>query len=234
MPRDLLLAPAHDRERSLGWLALAWMEFFCVHGPGQVVGQPVEHGDEYSYFIVDCYAVGDHPSNNHMLYDSAFLSRPKGCDKSGLGARLAMFEAFGPCRFAGWAKGGERYEDPWGLGFSYTYVAGEPMGKHIKSPVIQCMATEEGQVANVYETIYYNLTGDGQDGLPPPPLSFVPGVQAGLIKILLPGGGEIRTATASSASKDGKRETFVVFRPGRRNAPLRDPRIAHYVPDRDA
>jgi hypothetical protein len=86
------------------------------------------------------------------------------------------------------------------------------MGKHIKSPVIQCMATEEGQVANVYETIYYNLTGDGQDGLPPPPLSFVPGVQAGLIKILLPGGGEIRTATASSASKDGKRETFVVFR----------------------
>lgn len=145
MPRDLLLAPAHDRDRSLGWLAVAWMEHFCVHGPGQVVGQPVEMGDEYTYYVVDCYAVGDHPSNNHMLYDSAFLSRPKGCDKSGLGARLALFEAFGPCRFGGWARGGEVYEDPWGLGFRYVYQPGEPMGKHIKSPIIQCMATEEGQ-----------------------------------------------------------------------------------------
>ena len=57
---------------------------------------------------------------------------------------------------------------------------------------------------------------------PPPPLSLIPGVQAGLLKILLPGGGEIRTATASSAAKDGKRETFVVFRPGRRDAPLQN------------
>ena len=84
------------------------------------------------------------------------------------------------------------------------------------------MATEEGQVANVYETIYYNLVGGDEDGTPPPPLSLIPGVQAGLLKILLPGGGEIRTATASSAAKDGKRETFVVFRPGRRDAPLQN------------
>lgn len=77
MPRTLVRAPGHDRNRSLGWLCIAWMEHFCVHGPGDVQGQRVEHADEYTGFVVDCYAVGDHASNNHMLYDSVFFSRPK-------------------------------------------------------------------------------------------------------------------------------------------------------------
>lgn len=78
MPRTRLVAPEHDRSRSLGWLAVAWMEHFVVHGPGAVMGQRVAHGDEYTGFIVDCYAMGEARSNNHMLYDSAFWSRPKG------------------------------------------------------------------------------------------------------------------------------------------------------------
>lgn len=205
MPRTLVRAPEHDRTRSLGWLAVAWMEYFVLHGPGDVQGQPVEHGDEYTGFIVDCYALGDRPQNTHRLYDSAFLSRPKGCDKSGLAARFALFEALGPCRFDGWATGGEVYEDPWGLGFRYTYQPGEPMGRHVTAPFIRIMATEEQQVGNVYETIYYNLTDD--DSL----LSQVPGIDAALGRVLLPGGGEIRPSTASSASKDGGKETFVAF-----------------------
>ncbi len=204
MPRTLVRAPGHDRARSLGWLATAWMEHFLVHGPGNVQGEPVRHGDEYTGFIVDCYAVGDNPMNNHRLYDSAFLSRPKGTDKSGLGARLVMFEAFGPNQFAGWARGGEVYTDPWGLGFEYRYEPGEPMGEHTVAPVIRCLATEEGQTANVYETVYFNLTDEDA------PLSKVPGADAGLERILLPFGGKILVSTASSASKDGGRETFCV------------------------
>lgn len=169
----------------------------------------MEHGDEYTFFVVDCYALGEAPSNNHMIYDSAFFSRPKGCDKSGLGARLALFEALGPCRFAGWAKGGEVFEDPWGLGFRYVYSPGEPMGRAIKAPVIQCMATEVGQVGNVFETIWYNLGGaDDYEDDELPPLMGVPGICMNQEKVLLPKGGEIRVATASSAAKDGGRETF--------------------------
>lgn len=145
MGRTLVRRSDHDRNKSLGWLAVAWIEHFVVHGPGAITGEPVRHGDEYTGFIVDCYAVGSERRNNHLLYDSAFLSRPKGCDKSGLAARLALFEALGPCRFAGWAKGGETYEDPWGLGFTYVYEPGEPMGAHIGAPLIRIMATEEGQ-----------------------------------------------------------------------------------------
>lgn len=206
MPRTLVRAVEHDRHRSLGWLAVAWIEYFTVHGRGDAQGMPVRHGDELTGFIVDCYAVGDAPTNNHLLYDSVFLSRPKGCDKSGNCSRLALFEALGPCRFDGWAAGGEVYRDPWGLGFSYVYSAGEPMGKHVRDPMVRVLATEEGQTRrNVYDSIYFNLTDDDA------PLSRVPGVDAGLTRTFLPGGGEIRPSTASSAAKDGGLETFAVF-----------------------
>lgn len=177
------------------------MEFFVVHGRGDAAGMPVTHGDEFAGFVVDCYALDE---TGRQLYDSAFFSRPKGCDKSGLGARFALFEAFGPCRFAGFAHGGEVYEDPWGLGFQYEYLPGEPMGRHVVQPMIRVLATEEGQTGNVYDSIYYNLTDD--EAL----LSQV-GADAGLTRVFLPGGGEIRPSTASSASKDGGLETFVVF-----------------------
>lgn len=202
MPRRLIRAPSHSRSRSLGWLAVAWLEYFSVHGPGDVQGEHVVHGDEYTAFLVDCYAL---ESAGRRLYDSAFLSRPKGCDKSGLGARLSLFEALGPCRFVGWAEGGEVYKDPWGLGFEYVYTAGEPRGRPVKVPFIRCMATEEGQSGNTYDSIYYNLSD------PAAPLSAVPGLNAGLTRVLLPGGGEITPSTASSAAKDGGKETFVVF-----------------------
>ncbi|MGW1844816.1 DUF5753 domain-containing protein [Streptomyces sp. NPDC001966] len=40
-------------------MAVAWIEYFVVHGPGDVQGEPVRHGDEYTGFVVDCYAVDD-------------------------------------------------------------------------------------------------------------------------------------------------------------------------------
>jgi len=200
MPRRVITAKDHNRDRSLGWLLLAWMEYFCVHGPGDVQGEPVQHGDEVSGFIVDCYTLDD---DGRRLYDSAFFSRPKGCDKSGLCGRIGLTESLGPCRFLDWAEGGEVYTDPWGLGFEYEYQPGEPMGRPVRVPYIRCLATEEGQTGLVYDTIHFNLI----DG----PLSQVPGMNAGLTRVLLPGGGEITPSTAASASKDGGKETFVGF-----------------------
>jgi len=202
MPRTLVRAPDHDRMRSLGGLAVAWIEYFVLHGPGAVQGMSVELGDEYAGFVMDCYALEE---EGRRLYDHAFLSRPKGTNKSGLGAMFALFEALGPARFSGYAEGGEAYEDSWNLGFRYEYEPGEPMGKHVHVPIIRIMATEEGQTGNVYDTIFYNLTDD--EAL----LSRIPGIDPGRTRIYLPFGGEIIPSTASSASKDGGRETFVVF-----------------------
>lgn len=197
MPRSLIRAPHHSRTRSLGWLVLAWLEHWAVHGPGDVQGEPVVHGDELSGFLADAYAVGD---DGRRLYDSVFLSRPKGADKSGLAARLALAEALGPVRFAGFAEGGEVYRSH---GFAYRYAAGEPMGRPVSVPYIRCLATEETQVGNVYDAVYFNLANG--------PLSEVPGIDAGLTRTLLPGGGEITPSTAASSSKDGGKETFCVF-----------------------
>lgn len=142
MPRTLVRAPGHDRLRSLGGLAIAWIEALVRHGPGAVQGMEVTLNDEFAGFVMDCYAL---LPEGKRIYDHVFLSRPKGTNKSGLASYIAQFEALGPCRFAGFAAGGEKYEDPYGLGFSYEYEPGEPMGKPVHVPMIRIMATEEGQ-----------------------------------------------------------------------------------------
>ena len=206
MPRRVIKnSKLHDRNKSLGYLALWFIESFVVHGRGDVVGMQIEYGDEYAGFILDCYALD---GNGKRLYGSAFFSRPKGCDKSGLAAAIALFEAFGPCRFDAWAEGGETYTF---LGKTHTYVKGEPMGKAVTQPIIRILATEEGQTGNVYDSIYYNLTNEGA---PLNALVKAYGVDAGLTRVNLPkstGGGTIEPMSSGAASKDGGLETFVVF-----------------------
>lgn len=198
MTRELIRAEEHDRNRSLGWLAIWWIETFCVHGPGDVQGTPVKLDDEFAGFILDVYALGEDGRRN---YDSAFMSRAKGRAKSELAGFIALFEGFGPARFYDWAKGGENYTYK---GKTYLYQAGEPMGIEIVAPVIRCLATEEGQAGNTYDNIHFNLTeGPLAEGLPRD--------AAGLTRIFIPGGGEIIPSTASNSSKDGGKESFIVY-----------------------
>lgn len=207
MPHELIRAPEHSRKRSMGWLAASWMQFFCIHGKGDISGTPLnpalEGGiplsDELVALTVDCYALDQ---AGRRLYESVFYSRPKGADKSGQCARFALFEGLGPCRFAGWAKGGEVFQQ---MDFRYEYQPDEPMGRFITSPFIRIMATEETQTGNVYDVIYQNC----HDG--PLRLAFSREEDIGLTRIYLPEGGEIRPSTASSAAKDGGLESFVGF-----------------------
>ena len=196
--RERVTASQHDRKNSLGWVALWWIETFCVHGPGDVQGEPVELDEEFAGFILDSYALD---GNGRRLYDSAFISRGKGRAKSELAGFITLFEAMGPARFDYFAEGGETYERD---GYTYTYQPGEPVGKLVTAPVIRCLATEEGQAGNTYDNVYFNLSeGPLANGLPRD--------AAGLTRIFLPGGGEIIPSTASNSSKDGGKETFVVF-----------------------
>ena len=196
--RELVRASQHDRTRSLGWLAVWWIETFCVHGPGDVQGTPVELDDEFTAFIVDVYGLDE---SGRRLYDSAFLSRAKGRAKSELAAFIVLFEAMGPARFSHWAGEGETYERD---GRVYRYAPGDPVGQSITAPFIRCLATEEGQAGNTYDNVYFNLTeGLLAEGLPRD--------AAGLTRIFLPGGGEIVPSTAANSSKDGGRESMVVF-----------------------
>lgn len=207
MPSEVVRAPGHSRKRSLGWLAVRWIEHFCIHGPGDIQDTPLNPAlegsiplsDELTMVTVDAYALD---SDGRRLYDSVFYSRPKGADKSGHAARIGLFEALGPCRFAGWASGGEVFE--W-LGFRHIYETGEPMGRPITYPFLRILATEEGQTGNVYDAIYHNL----KEG--PLRMAFERPDDIGLTRVYLPGGGEIRPSTASSSAKDGGKESWVDF-----------------------
>ncbi|WP_435601353.1 Terminase [Streptomyces sp. C10-9-1] len=206
MPREQVRAPEHTRRRSLG-VALAWIEWFCVHGPGDVQGRGLHprHGedalpldDEFAGLILDCYA---HDETGRRLYDTVAISRAKGRAKSELAGFVSCAEALGPVRFAGWAEGGEVFE--W-RDFRYEYEPGEPMGRPITYPFIRCLATEESQSGNTYDNIHFNFEHGplGED---------LPSASVGLTRIFLPDGGEVRPSTAAAASRDGGKETLAVF-----------------------
>jgi hypothetical protein len=101
-----------------------------------------------------------------------------------LAAWIALAEALGPTRCGGFD------------------AAREPVGVPATSPDIMCLATEEGQAGLAYSVIHLNLT----EG----PLAATPGLDAGLTRTYLPGGGIIRAGTSGAASKDGLRPTLLL------------------------
>jgi phage terminase large subunit-like protein len=168
---------------TLGWEAVDFIERFCLNGPGDVQGEPAVLTDEAIGFLLDAYEL--EPVSGKRRWKRAMLVRPKGWNKSGLGAWIALFEALGPCRFDRWDGDGK------------------PVGRRVRTPIVRCIATEESQAGNCFDTIHFNVT----EGL----LARTAGIDAGLTRINLPGGGNIRPVSAGAASKDGGRETFVLF-----------------------
>ncbi|WP_234390422.1 Terminase [Streptomyces sp. MMG1533] len=166
-------------------------EFLC-HGPGDVVGEPIELDDEFYAFIVKAYRID--PETGRRMYRRAFLSRAKGRAKSEIAGMLVCSEALFPVRFDGWD------------------ADGEPVGRPVKSPFIRCLATEEGQSGNTYDNVStmleYLIEHHGDDF---PGIDIGKSAQSSSRIILHHQRGEITPSTASSAAKDGGKETFAVF-----------------------
>jgi phage terminase large subunit-like protein len=193
------MAARKPKVLTLGLSIVSWMEHYLVHGPGDVEGQAIELDDEFASFIVRCYEVN---ADGTRKVRRATISRPKGRAKSELAAFMACAEALGPVRFSHFAKRGE--VSPWG----YAYTAGEPVGVPVKRPNISCFATELGQSGNTYDAIRYMLDPEtASEEL----LADYGRMDVGLTRIILPHGGSIEPETAKDSSKDGGKETFVVF-----------------------
>jgi hypothetical protein len=187
-------------EPSLGWAAIDWIEWFLVHGPGDVQGQPIELDEEFAAFIVKAGRVD--PKTGERLVRRAFLSRAKGRSKSGLAAMIECYEALGPCRFDHWAEAGE--VSYWG----YEYEEGEPVGKPLAYVEALNVATEEGQAGNTYDAVYYMLH---PDTCSPELLAEFGRLDVGLGRINLPNKrGYIEPVTSADTSKDGGKSTFIV------------------------
>lgn len=182
---------------SLGFQLVDWAEVMLCHGPGDLAEEPLEFDDELVAFIVGAYALD--PGNGRRLVREAVLSRAKGRAKSEVAAVLVCIEGLGPARFDHWAAEGE--VSSWG----YQYEVGEPVGRRVKSPFVRVLATEEGQTGNTYDNVHLMLT-KGHIANDP----AMRGLDVGLTRTLIPGGGKIEPCTAGAASKDGGKETFAV------------------------
>ncbi|MER7155431.1 hypothetical protein [Streptomyces lydicus] len=126
--------------------------------------------------------------------------------KSGKGpwtAGITAAEAVGPVLFAGWAKGGERYDcraRGCGCGWVYEYEPGEPMGRPWTTPLLQITATSEQQTDNVYLPLQAMIRSG--------PLAEL--MRVGEEFIRLPNGGRIDVVTSSAQSRLGNPITFAI------------------------
>lgn len=174
---------------SLGPEVADWIEAHCCHGPGDVQGEPVVLDGEWLRFLQAAYRID--PVTGRRVFDEAVLSRPKGRAKSELAGFIGVAEAFGPVRFDGWD------------------AAGQPVGRPVTSPLLKCLATEEGQAGNTFENIAF-IAGEWGKDTHPDVYGGVSGIRVyqSATALYLPHGGEVRACSAGAASKDGGRETW--------------------------
>ena len=176
---------------SVGYEVLDWIHEYTCHGVGDVQGELIDLDDEMRDHIIEAYRID--PASGRRVYNEAVLSRPKGRSKSEIAALIVVAEAFGPVRFDGWD------------------ADGQPVARPVRSPLIKCLATEEGQAGNTFSTVAFIAGEWGKDVHP-----GVYGAASGLRQyqsataIYLKQNGEIRACSSGAASKDGGLETHVV------------------------
>jgi hypothetical protein len=196
----------------------AWIEQHCVvpDGDFDLDGKkpPFELRDYQLCFIGNHYAVRSDADPD--VKSAAFVHRlsvlvdaqKKG--KSPLAAALICVEAVGPALFAGFARGGEKWDcQDFGCvcGWVYDYEPGEPMARRWSSPLIQITANSEAQTANTFDSLR-------------PMIDFGPLseqiTRTGEEVIRLPGGKQcqIVPVTAKAKSRLGQRVTYVLWDEG--------------------
>ena len=189
---------ACDDWPTLGWEIVDWIEAYLCHGPGDVQGEPFLLDVEEVQLLLDCYRLypPDHERAGRRVVSRAVYSRMKGRRKSELAGALTCAEARAPVRFDGWKTKDDKVV---------------PVGRPVRSPFIRCLATEEEQSGNTYDNVTLMLEYAAERH----PEEFggidIGRSPQGSTRIFLPGGGEIRPSTASSAAKDGGKESFTTF-----------------------
>ncbi|WP_426243711.1 hypothetical protein [Nocardioides sp. LHG3406-4] len=178
---------------SLGYGVVDWLQAYACHGPGDVMGQPLDFASdpEVEDFIIQAYELD--PETGRRKKRRAVFSAPKGRSKSEKAGLIGVAESLAEVRFDGWDANGQ------------------PVGRPVVSPFIRCLATEEKQAGNTFQNIAYIMGEWGPDAHPEI-YGGITGVRdyRRATALSLPDGGEAVLSTAGAASKDGGKETFLV------------------------
>ena len=186
--------PAFEGQKcSLGYELVDWLQEYACHGPGDVMGEPLDFAadPEIEEFIIDLYELD--PETGRRKKSIGVLSAPKGRAKSENAGLIGVGESVGPVRFDGFDANGQ------------------PVGRPVRSPFVRCLATEEKQAGNTFQNIAY-IMGEWGPDMHPEIYGGIRGVRDYMraTNISLPDGGEAVLSTAGAASKDGGKETFLV------------------------
>jgi hypothetical protein len=195
------------------WVALEWVERHCVIPDGFHKGNPYILADWQAWVFANHYRIRSDapaPTNERPLIGApAFFYRrsqivmPQKAGKGPMTAAQVCLEGMGPAMFAGFARGGEKYDcrdHRCGCGWVYEYAPGEPMGAPWPTPLIQITAYSEEQTFNIYGA-FKPMVENG-------PLAEVV-VRIGEEFTRLDNDGRIDTVTSSNQSRLGQRVTFV-------------------------
>lgn len=166
---------------TLGYDVGEWIESNLVVPDGYRKGQPYLLTDEMWRFLLHYYRLfpqaAPWPAPDTFAYYGGQLRRSQKWGKDPFGAAILWAEALGPTRFDGWN------------------ASGDPVGKPYPTPLIACLGTSEEQVDNTWRP----LVSMAQNG----PLADTPGLDIGLTRCNLPGGGRIEPVTCSARARLG-------------------------------
>jgi phage terminase large subunit-like protein len=172
--------PEGKPDHSLGIGVLNWCSEWLRQPDGPDAGQPWQFTREQARFVLWWYAVDQ---RGRWLYTRGVLRRPKGWGKTPMVAALALAELCGPVRF-------DRWED------------GEPVGVPVGAAWVQLAGVSEKQTSNTMSMVIGMLAES--------PVVHEYGLDVGLTRIYTAIGGRLEPITASSATAEGARPTFVV------------------------
>lgn len=172
---------------TLGPEVEAWMLAHLVMGPGDLQGEPFQLDDDLRRFLWRAYELRWDPELEtwRRAWNTACLSRPKGAAKSFLAAAIAAAELAGPVRFD-------------------VERDGHFYGRPVTSPGVVIAATELGQATvNTYDAACYMMSEGSA--------AREYKIDVGKTRCEMADGGFMRPVTARASSRDGGRESFVVF-----------------------
>ncbi|MCX4687286.1 terminase large subunit [Kitasatospora purpeofusca] len=176
-------------ERTIGWHILAWCSKYIRQPDGEHAGEPWRFTREQAHHVLWLYALDD---KGRFAYRRAVLRRSKGWGKSPLLAALAIVEFIGPCR----PDPKRSVRDPMGN----LHPAGRPES----SPLVQMAAVSVQQAYNTMDAVRAMLVES--------PAVRDYNLDVGKTMVQFGDGrpGKIEPVTASTASLEGARPTFVV------------------------
>ena len=171
----------HRPKLTLGPAVAAWIETFCVHGPGDMLARPVELTSEERRILGWAYELD---SDGKRVIRRSLVGLPKGSRKTEFAAWISLAEMAGPVRFDAFDQRGrptgKRQHDPYVVAAASTYEQADLLFGAARAIVT------EGPLKDFFEAFDRELLLKGESGR----LVRVPAV---------------------AGANDGLRPTFVAF-----------------------